>query len=145
MVMISARSLSSVTRSSLNCSGCWSNVVEINDLKFSAKGTDFVRLKGIERMLVAILGRPQPVVKGSLEISGVAFCLSPQDSGFIMSQTNCCRIYSGIKIVFSCSSVWSFTMTTEWGGETSRLWRVWRTVHQMVHDRVFSPRFSLKF
>jgi hypothetical protein len=34
---------------------------------------------------------------------------------------------------FDCSRV----MTTEWGGETSRLWRVWRTVHQMVLDRVY--------
>jgi RNA polymerase Rpb5, N-terminal domain len=35
-----------------------------------------------------------------------------------------------------------FVMATEWGGDVSKLWRVWRTIHQMVHDRV-RPQYCL--
>lgn len=51
---ISARSLSSAERSSLNCSGCWSRAFDMKDFSRSAKRTGFVRLKGTERMFVFI-------------------------------------------------------------------------------------------
>lgn len=54
-VMISARNLSRASKSSLNCSGCWSRVVDMKDLSVSISGTGFVRRNGMDRMFVAIL------------------------------------------------------------------------------------------
>lgn len=55
MVMISARNLSRASKSSLNCSGCWSSVAEMKDFSVSISGMGFVRRNGMERMFVAIL------------------------------------------------------------------------------------------
>ena len=54
-MIISARNLSRASKSSLNCSGCWSRAVDMKDLSVSISGTGFVRRNGMDRMFVAIL------------------------------------------------------------------------------------------